>query len=96
LQRHDGVLNGVFTHLAITHPTQLELIMDSTSLFSVCAIAFASVFTLLSFLAVAMHFITVLFPEPDIRTDPAVVAAISSSIATVIPGARVTNIREES
>ena len=67
----------------------------TTNLVSVCALAFASVFILLSFLALAMHVITVVFPERQRFSDPVVVAAISTAVATLLPGARVTKIEEE-
>lgn len=69
--------------------------MEPTSLFSVCTIAFVSVFALLSFLAVTMHLTTVLFPVRGTAVDPAIVAAISGTVASVVPGARVTHIEEE-
>jgi hypothetical protein len=68
--------------------------LETPSLFAVCAIAMCSVFTLLAFLALAMHLITVLFPERKPAIDPAVVAAISTSVGAAIPGARVTHIEE--
>jgi hypothetical protein len=43
-----------------------------------------------------MQLITVLFPERKAAVDPTVVAAISSTVATLYPGARVTRIEEES
>jgi ABC-type uncharacterized transport system permease subunit len=70
--------------------------LDTTSLLSVCAIAFASVFSLLAFLACAMYTITVLFPERTRSIDPFVIAAITSSVGTAIPGARVSHIEEDS
>lgn len=65
------------------------------SLLTICGIAFVSVFVLLSFLALAMYAITVFFPQPRAVADAAVVAAISSTVAQVLPGARVTRIEEE-
>ena len=70
--------------------------MDPVNLLSVCVIAFVSVFALLSFLALAMRAITALFPERIAKVDPVIAAAISSTIATIIPGAQVTRIEEES
>jgi hypothetical protein len=71
-------------------------VLDTNSLLSICGIAFTSVFALLAFLALAMHLITSLFPaDHDGANDPAVVAAISSAVAVVFPGARVTKIEEE-
>jgi hypothetical protein len=66
------------------------------NLFAICGIAFGAVFVLLSFLALTMQLITVLFPERKAAVDPTVVAAISSTVATLYPGARVTRIEEES
>jgi Na+-transporting methylmalonyl-CoA/oxaloacetate decarboxylase gamma subunit len=66
------------------------------NLVAVCGIAFAAVFTLLSLLAVVMQLITVVFPERKSIVDPPVVAAISSTVASLVPGARVTRIEEKS
>jgi hypothetical protein len=65
------------------------------SLGAICLIAFTSVFVLLSFLAVAMQLITLVFPETKPAVEPAVVAAISGAVAAAVPGARVTRIEEE-
>lgn len=67
-------------------------------LLNACVVAFVAVFVLLTFLALAMHFITLAFPgrSPRTETDAAVFAALSTAVATVIPGARVTRIEEES
>ena len=79
--------------------------MIATSLFAVCSLAFLTVFLLLAFLALVMHLITEAFPVSEeslipamVRVDsidPAMVAAITGSVATLIPGARVTMIEEE-
>lgn len=69
--------------------------MIATSLFAACGLALLTVFLLLSFLAVVMHLITEAFPESEAAIDPAVVAAISGTVATLIPGARVTRIEEK-
>jgi hypothetical protein len=65
------------------------------SLITICIIAFAAVFVLLLLLAVAMHLITVLFPERAPAADGAIVAAIASTAASLWPGARVTRIEED-
>ena len=70
--------------------------MSDLNLLSVCLIALTSVFTLLGFLAVAMAVITRLFPEKQSKVDPVLVAAIASTVSTLIPGAQVTRIEEES
>ena len=69
--------------------------MATASLLSICAFAFVAVFALLSFLAVTMFLITTLFPVRMGSVDPAMVAAISGAVASLIPGARVTKIEEE-
>lgn len=70
--------------------------MDAPNLIAVCFLAFVIVFLLLAFLAAAMRLITALFPERRKALDPAVAAAISTSVATLYPGARVTRIEEKS
>jgi len=65
------------------------------NLLHICGISFLAVFLLLSLLALAMHMITLVFPERRIATDAPVVAAITSTVASVYPGARVTRIEEE-
>ena len=69
--------------------------MDGTSLLVVCVTAFVVVFAVLAVLAAAMHLITILFPERVAALDGALVAAISSAMNAVAPGARVTRIEEE-
>jgi len=66
------------------------------SILIACAAAFAAVFALLTFLAIVMQLITLVFPEDEPSTDAPVVAAISSAVAAVIPGAKVVRIEEES
>jgi hypothetical protein len=66
------------------------------NLVAVCGIAFVAVFTLLALLAVVMQLITVVFPERRPAVDSTVVAAISGTVASFVPGARVTRIEEES
>jgi len=65
-----------------------------------CAIAFGSVFLLLTLLAALMRGITALFPVADAdtenaATDAAISAAIATTVATLATGARVTRIEEE-
>ena len=66
------------------------------NLVAVCGIAFGAVFTLLTFLAVVMQVITTVFPERKPTVDSIMVAAISGTVASLIPGTRVTRIEEES
>ena len=70
--------------------------MEVTSLFSTCVMALVSVFILLGSLALIMELITVVFQARERGMDPAVVAAISTTVASVYPGARVTRIEEKS
>ncbi len=69
--------------------------MEPTSLIAVCAIAFIAVFVLLSFLAAVMRLTTTVFPVRDRGIDAAVVAAVSTAVSTIVPGARVIQIEEE-
>ena len=69
--------------------------MQATDLFSACLIALVSVFTLLGSLALIFELITVLFPARKRRIEPVLIAAISTTVASVYPGARVTRIEEE-
>ena len=69
--------------------------MQATDLFSACLIALVSVFTLLGSLAVIFELITILFPARKRRIEPVLIAAISTTVASVYPGARVTRIEEE-
>jgi len=73
--------------------------MTDVNLILVCATAFGAVFVLLTFLALAIQLITVLFPEPapqiEQADEPAMVAAISVAVAHAFPGARVVRIEEQ-
>ena len=66
------------------------------NLITICSIAFGAVFVLLTFLAVVMQLITVVFPAPRVIVDQTVVAVVSTAVASMYPGARVTKIEEES
>ena len=65
------------------------------TLLSACLIAIVAVFFLLGLLAVLMKLITAVFPVLEEKTDPALIAAITTTVATLFPGARVTRIEEE-
>jgi len=61
-----------------------------------CGIAFGAVFALLSVLALVMWLITLIFQtRKEESGDAAVVAAITATVSSVYPGARVTRIEEE-
>ena len=66
-------------------------------LFSMCMASFIAVFLVLTFLAIAMRLIIVIFPEKqeDAGADEAAVyAAITSTYTRLYPGTRVSNIEE--
>lgn len=69
--------------------------MHATSLVVVCVIAFAVVAAVLTALAASIRLLTILFPARVAAVDAAVVAAVSTAAASLIPGARVTRIEEE-
>ncbi len=66
------------------------------NLVQACGIAFGAVFLLLAVLAALMQGITALFPVRRSTVDLAVSAAITSTVATLMNGARVTRIEEDS
>lgn len=70
--------------------------MPDVDILTACLIAFGAVFALLSSLAIVMHIITLAFKEEEPETDPALVAAISTAVASLVPGAQVIRIEEES
>jgi hypothetical protein len=61
----------------------------------ICLIAFCVVFSVLGGMALFMRLLVALLPQREEPGDVAVVAAISTAVATVIPGARVTRIEEK-
>ena len=67
-----------------------------TDLVSACLTALGAVFCLLGVLASIMWLITALFPVRESKIDTAIVAAISTAVTTVWPGAQVTRVEEES
>jgi hypothetical protein len=68
--------------------------VEGPSLPAACYTAFAVVFLVLGLLALVIHVISLVLPARSLRTDPAVVAAISAAVAAQQPGARVVHIRE--
>jgi hypothetical protein len=66
------------------------------NLLSMCISSFLAVFTVLTFLAVAMRLIMIIFPEKQIEAadDAAVYAAVTSTYSRLYPGMKVTNIKE--
>jgi hypothetical protein len=68
----------------------------NVSILAACLLAFIVVFLLLAVLAAVMRVITSAFPERRQGVDPAIVAAVTGTVAAVYPGARVVEIEEES
>ena len=68
--------------------------MASIDLFMICVVAFAAVFVLLAILALLMRIIVSLFPQRITESDPALVAAVSSTYHSLFPGTKVTRIEE--
>ena len=68
--------------------------MGSPEILSICFSALATVFIILSGLAVSIHIITRLFPFKDLTEDTTIYAAISSSHAAIYPGTKITKIEE--
>ncbi len=66
-----------------------------TTLLGACTIAMVAVFILLGALALLIELIATAFPEQQALGDPAIAAAISTVVAAIYPGARVTRIEEE-
>ncbi len=69
--------------------------METANLWTICVVAFTSVFTLLTVLAILMRLIVAIFPERKALTDTAMYAAISSSYQSLYPGTQVTKIEEQ-
>ena len=72
--------------------------MDSYQLLFVCLSSLLAVFVLLTILAVTMRILVAVFPETIKRlatSDPAMLAAITTAVASLYPGMRVTKVEEE-
>lgn len=69
--------------------------METPDLLMVCVSAFSAVFVLLALLAAAMRVLMAVFPEVAAKADPAMLAAVSTAVAAVFPGAKITRIEEE-
>lgn len=68
--------------------------MEGPSLSAACYTAFAVVFLVLGLLALVIQVIGLVLPARAPRTDPALVAAIASAVATQQPGSEVVHIKE--
>ena len=69
--------------------------MEAPDLLMVCVSAFSAVFVLLALLALAMRILMAVFPGVIAKADPAMLAAVSTAVAAVFPGAKITRLEEE-
>jgi len=72
--------------------------MESYQLLLVCLSSLLAVFVLLTLLALTMRVLVAVFPqtiEKLARSDAALLAAITTAVASVYPGMRVTRVEEE-
>ena len=72
--------------------------MDSYQLLFVCLSSLLAVFVLLTLLALTMRVLVAVFPqtiEKLARSDAALLAAITTAVASIYPGMRVTRVEEE-
>lgn len=72
--------------------------MDSYQLLFVCLSSLLAVFVLLAILAITMRLLVAAFPETLEKlgkSDVAVLAAISTAVASLYPGMTVTKVEEE-
>lgn len=66
-----------------------------TNLFIICTAAFVAVFVLLSIMAAAMRLLIMVYPaEIRAANDPALIAAITTTMDVAHPGTTVTKIKE--
>lgn len=68
--------------------------MGSSDLLTICAVAFTTVFLLLSSLAIIMKLIITVFKEKDILDETTIYAAISAVFSAHHPGKRIKKIEE--
>lgn len=70
--------------------------METPNLLVVCISSFAAVLFLLSFLALLMHFLLIVFPvKKQDEEDAVLIAAITTAYNRQFPGTRITNLGEE-
>jgi hypothetical protein len=69
--------------------------MDSYQLLFVCLSSLLAVFVLLTILAVTMRILVAVFPEKLAKSDAALLAAVTTAVASIYPGMRVTRVEEE-
>jgi len=69
--------------------------MDSINLLIICISAFASVFIILTILAIFMYFIMRIFPAKNEESNSPLYAAIISTFSAIFPGTIITSIEEK-
>ena len=69
--------------------------MVPTDLTMICGIAFLIVFLILAFLAFIMRIIMLIFPTKAAGSDPAVIAAVATTVQAVFPGTKITKLEEK-
>ncbi|MGB5895118.1 MAG: hypothetical protein WBG58_13155 [Ignavibacteriaceae bacterium] len=68
--------------------------METPDLITICLTSFVAVLLLLSFLALVMRIIILIFPAKD-NDDSAVIAAITSTYNVHFPGTKIIKIGEQ-
>jgi len=68
--------------------------MNPPNLLVICGSAFVAVFFLLTFLAIVMRLLVVVFPKKMDGLEPAIVAALTAAAAYAFPGTKVTKVEE--
>lgn len=69
--------------------------MENQNLLIICIASFAAVIFILSFLAIVMNLLLIIFPVEKKEDDTAIFAAITTAYNKQFPGTKVINIGEE-
>ena len=69
--------------------------MNPQSLLVICSSAFIAVFLLLTFLAIVMRLLMVIYPKKMDGLEPAIVAALTAAATYAFPGTKVTKVEEQ-
>ncbi len=69
--------------------------MPSPDMLTVCSVAFAATFILLTVLAVMMRLLIILFPARKEEFDPATLAALAVAVESTYPGRKIVRIERE-
>ena len=68
--------------------------MNPQSLLVICSSAFIAVFFLLTFLAIVMRLLVVVFPKKMDGIEPTIVAALTAAASYAFPGTKITRVEE--